>query len=140
MCFVAAHGGPSYQVLGLQRSASASDIKKSYFQLAKKCVHPPTLRSLAAAQRVAVWVDPVAQFFAPSHTLRYHPDQNKDDEGAKKKFQEATEAYEILSDKEKRPIYDQYGHAGIDAQAGAVPGPWAFAYAHGRPCVVLFAH
>lgn len=46
--------------------------------------------------------------------IKYHPDRNPDDKVAEEKFREATEAYEILSDDKKRPIYDQYGFAGLD--------------------------
>jgi len=71
-------------VLGVSKSADASEIKKAYFALAKK----------------------------------YHPDVNKDNpESATEKFKEATEAYEVLSDKEKRQLYDQFGHAGVDPNA-----------------------
>ncbi len=49
--------------------------------------------------------------------IKYHPDSNRDDENAVTKFKEATEAYEILSDKEKRQRYDQYGHAGVEGAA-----------------------
>lgn len=45
--------------------------------------------------------------------LQFHPDRNKDS-GAEEKFKEITEAYAALSDKEKRSVYDQYGHAGFD--------------------------
>ncbi|NLC89169.1 MAG: molecular chaperone DnaJ [Clostridiaceae bacterium] len=45
---------------------------------------------------------------------KYHPDVNKDDPQASEKFQEANEAYEVLSDAEKRQRYDQFGHAGVD--------------------------
>ncbi len=45
--------------------------------------------------------------------LQFHPDRNKDDPAAEARFKEAAEAYEILSDVEKRKIYDQYGHAGV---------------------------
>ena len=41
---------------------------------------------------------------------KYHPDVNKDDSEAEAKFKEANEAYEVLSDKEKRQRYDQFGH------------------------------
>lgn len=59
----------------MSKNSSAKDIKKSYYQLAKK----------------------------------YHPDTNKDDPNASKKFQEVSEAYEILSDDTKRKEYDTYG-------------------------------
>ncbi|MCL7943375.1 molecular chaperone DnaJ [Marinobacter sp. ATCH36] len=50
--------------------------------------------------------------------MKYHPDRNPDDEDADHKFKEASEAYEILSDSSKRAAYDQFGHAGVDGQAG----------------------
>ncbi len=46
--------------------------------------------------------------------VKYHPDRNPGDKEAEAKFREATEAYEVLSDEQKRPIYDQYGFAGLD--------------------------
>lgn len=64
-----------YNVLGVDKKATAKDIKKAYYQLAKK----------------------------------YHPDTNKDDPNAGKKFQEVSEAYEVLSDDTKRREYDMYG-------------------------------
>ena len=77
-----------YEVLGVQRSADETEIKKAYRQLAKK----------------------------------YHPDLNKDDPKAPEKFKEVQEAYEILSDTDKRSRYDQYGHAGVDEDAGGFGG------------------
>ena len=48
----------------------------------------------------------------------YHPDTNKDDKAAADKFKEATEAYEVLSDAKQKELYDTYGHAGVDPNAG----------------------
>lgn len=53
---------------------------------------------------------------------KYHPDVNKDNPEAAEKFKEASEAYEILSDKEKRARYDQFGFAGVDPNYGAGQG------------------
>lgn len=50
--------------------------------------------------------------------IKYHPDSNRDDEDAIAKFKEAAEAYEVLSDQEKRARYDQYGHAGVNGASG----------------------
>ncbi|WKY43492.1 molecular chaperone DnaJ [Eubacteriaceae bacterium ES2] len=73
-----------YEVLGVEKSASAEDIKKAYRKKA----------------------------------MQYHPDKNPGDKEAEEKFKEANEAYEVLSDSEKKGIYDQYGHAGMDGMAG----------------------
>ena len=49
---------------------------------------------------------------------QYHPDMNPGDKGAEAKFKEVNEAYEVLSDKDKRAKYDQFGHAGVDPNFG----------------------
>lgn len=73
-----------YEVLGVDKSASAEDIKKAYRQLAKK----------------------------------YHPDLNPGNKEAEEKFKEVNEAYEVLSDADKKARYDQFGHAGVDPSYG----------------------
>lgn len=54
--------------------------------------------------------------------MKCHPDRNPGDKEAEEKFKEASEAYEVLSNQEKRAAYDQYGHAGVDGQAGGFGG------------------
>ena len=54
--------------------------------------------------------------------MKYHPDRNPDDPDADHKFKEATEAYDVLMDSEKRSAYDQYGHAGVDPSMGGGGG------------------
>ena len=68
-----------YEILGINKDASADEIKKAYRQTA----------------------------------LKYHPDRNPGDREAEEQFKEAAEAYEVLSDGEKRRIYDLYGHEGL---------------------------
>ena len=65
--------------------------------------------------------------------MKYHPDRNPGDKAAEDKFKEAKEAYEVLSDASRRSIYDQHGHAGLDAArqgphggSGFSPGAEAF--------------
>ncbi|KAH7330867.1 hypothetical protein KP509_20G006000 [Ceratopteris richardii] len=69
-----------YEILGVSRGASQSDIKKAYYALAKK----------------------------------HHPDMNKGNPNAEKKFQEIQKAYEVLKDDEKRSMYDQVGKDGFE--------------------------
>ncbi|NBW54006.1 MAG: molecular chaperone DnaJ [Betaproteobacteria bacterium] len=54
--------------------------------------------------------------------MKYHPDRNQGDATAEVKFKEAKEAYEMLSDAEKRAAYDQFGHAGVDPNMRGGPG------------------
>lgn len=54
--------------------------------------------------------------------MKHHPDRNPDDAEAEAKFKEAKEAYEVLSDAQKRSAYDQFGHAGVDPHAAAGAG------------------
>jgi len=73
-----------YEVLGVEKNASAEDIKKAYRKKA----------------------------------IQYHPDKNPGDKEAEEKFKEAAEAYEVLSDPQKRQRYDQFGHAGMGGMGG----------------------
>ncbi|MGB0836079.1 MAG: molecular chaperone DnaJ [Psychrobium sp.] len=58
--------------------------------------------------------------------MKFHPDRNPDDESAAEKFKELQEAYDILSDDNKRAAYDQYGHAGVDPSRGGGGGAQDF--------------
>ena len=57
---------------------------------------------------------------------KYHPDLNKDDPSAAEKFKEAQEAYEVLSDEQKRSQYDRFGHAGVNNGAAGMGGMGGF--------------
>lgn len=74
-----------YEVLGVEKTATADEIKKAYRKKA----------------------------------IQYHPDRNPGDKEAEEKFKEAAEAYEVLSNPDKRARYDQFGFAGVDGAAGS---------------------
>ncbi len=81
-----------YEVLGVEKGASAEEIKKAYRK----------------------------------NAMKYHPDRNPGDKQAEEKFKELGEAYEVLSNDEKRARYDQFGFAGVDPNYGAGTGGSGF--------------
>ena len=56
------------------------------------------------------------------HAMKYHPDRNQGNASAEEKFKEIKEAYDILSDNQKRAAYDQFGHSGVDTSAAGHGG------------------
>jgi len=54
--------------------------------------------------------------------MKFHPDRTQGDKAMEEKFKEVQEAYEVLSDEQKRAAYDRYGHAGVDPNRGAGGG------------------
>ncbi len=77
-----------YEILGVNKTASADEIKKAYRKVA----------------------------------MQFHPDRNPGDKSAEDKFKEAAEAYEVLSDADKKAQYDRYGHAGVSSNGRGFSG------------------
>lgn len=63
--------------------------------------------------------------------IQYHPDKNPDDEEGEARFKEISEAYSVLADAQKRAAYDQFGHAGVDGNAGGNGGGFSEGFGFG---------
>src|SRR2546423_9421877 len=105
---------------------SAFPIHRSSFIIHRS----PTGRSMASQNRDYYEVLGVARDASADDVkkafrklaMQYHPDRNHGDADAAEKFKEASEAYEVLADPEKRGVYDRYGHAGLNGMPGGFGG------------------